>query len=130
MSDKVKIKQKYLFTIITPLQVLPKIIFTRNIVVETRAIKRSLSGSPLCSAGLFQSPRRLSGLRSTDHLPPKKESSHKNGSSFFCCLRSQSPHVPCLRSLGLLHPQYRFIPLRYASYASLYSSSYQSIRLC
>ena len=56
-------------------------------------------------------------------LANKKKSSKKNGSSFFCSLRSQSPHVPYLRSLGLLHPQYRFIPLRSASYAPLHSSS-------
>ena len=73
--------------------------------------------------GCSSRPESFRGSVPQTACQQKKRAAKKNGSSFFCRLRSQSPHVPYLRSLGLLHPQYRFIPLRSASYAPLHSSS-------
>jgi hypothetical protein len=48
---------------------------------------------------------------------------------FFALFRSSSSHVHFLRSAGLLHPQYRFIPLHFARSVTLHSSSIISVAL-
>ena len=70
------------------------------------------------------------GCSSRSSLPPfhryftaqKKWGSQKIGNLIFSAARSSSSHVLFLRSVGRLHPQYRFIPLRFASYTPLYFS--------
>ena len=77
---------------------------------QLRAIKRSLSGRSLCSVRLFQSVVP-SSVPQTLHST-KKYSSLKISSYIFSAVRSSSSHGLFLRSVGLMHPQYSFIPLQ------------------
>ena len=59
------------------------------------------------------------GCSSRSYLPPfhrhftaQKNKAAKNRQPYFCAVRSSSPHVLFLRSVGLMHPQYSFIPLQ------------------
>lgn len=51
-------------------------------------------------------------LRSTDHFTAQKIRQPKIGSLIFSAVRSSSSHGLFLRSIGLMHPQYSFIPLQ------------------
>ena len=78
------------------------------------------------------------GRRQKSLLPPfhrhftalKKKQQLENKQLFF--LRCFVPHLhtfSTLRSAGLMHPQYRFIPFRSVNYATLHSSSIMSAAL-
>jgi hypothetical protein len=74
------------------------------------------------------SAEKASFLRSTGTSQhKKKEQLRKKAALFFALFRSSSPHGRFLRSSGLLHPQYRFIPFRSVNYAPLHSSSIMSV---
>ena len=71
------------------------------------------------------------GCSSRSCLPPfhrlftaqkNKAVQPKAGQPHFSAVRSSSSHVLFLHSVGRLHPQYRFIPLHFASYATLHFS--------
>lgn len=95
----------------------------------TISSQRSLSRRFLCSARLFQSVVGRKSLLHPFHrhfTAQKKEQLRKKAALFFALFRSSSSHGRFLRSSGLLHPQFSFIPLRSASYAPLLSSSIMS----
>ena len=102
-----------------------KITFT---VKTTRAIKRSLFGRSLCSVRLFQSVVPPS-VPQTLHSTKKKQQLEKQQLFFLHCFVPHLHTFSTLRSAGLMHPQYRFIPLHFASYVPLHSSRIMSAAL-
>ena len=92
-----------------------------------KTIKRSLSSRFLCSARLFQS-LACSGSIPQSTAAPCSSAAQKKG-SFLLVALSSSSHARFLRSVGLMHPQYSFIPFRSASYVTLHSSSIMSAAL-
>ena len=93
------------------------------------AIKRSLSGRSLCSVRLFQSVVGRKSLLPPFHSPLVSiaSASPEKGAGRYYASSPSSSHALFLRSAGLLHPQYRFIPLRSAGYAPLHSSRIMSV---
>ena len=59
----------------------------------------------------------------------KNRAALKKAALFFSAVRSSTSPFSSLRSSGLLHPQYRFIPFRSVNYATLHSSSIVSAAL-